>query len=253
MKYDITPEDIKIMENDLKNDRTLKHLRNMTFYKFAIGDVLIRENKSYKGDGELAWKVDLGSGDIPQKYVYIFENELSVGYIRRLSVNGRKFVDRPICITELDPDVTRFKLDPEYADHMLLSAGENTEFDTSSRYDELKKRREALHRRNRKLATPITDYTAAIAWMKTLKVGDQFWYGHSISNIYKEAYCIEQINFVSPPAAKHNSLFFAPPQPQDHIRVRQQNSPYSSSLYATSIPRYYIFLQRPLFLDEIIN
>ncbi len=258
MKYDITPEDIAIMEHDLKSDRTLKHLRNMSFYKFSIGDVLVRENKSYSEDinGEKIWRTETGSGDIPHKYVYIFENELNVGYIRRLSVNGRKFVDKPICITELDPDETRFKLDPEYADHMLLSAGEDTEFDASSRYDELKKRREALYRRNKKLAIPIPDLPAALAWMKTLNIGDQLWWGHSINNIYKEPYYIEEVNLTGTVATVNKfswNQVYGTPQPREFIRLKTSGSTYSSTLFAESMPHYYLFTQRPQFLDEVVN
>lgn len=259
MKYDITAEDIAIMEQDLKIDRTLKHLRNLSFYKFAIGDVLIREDKMYGQDGDLAWKVNIGSGDIPQKYVYIFENELNVGYIRRLSVNGRKFADKPFCITELDPDKTRFKLDPEYADYMLLSAGEDTEFDASIRYDELKKRRETLYRRNKKLAIPIPDEAAALAWMKTLTVGDQIWWGHSIRDIHEETYYVQEINWTTTHSAPvHNSWYSrTSTQRIEHIKVGTSMIPaannYASAIYAGSMPRYYIFAQRPQFLDEIVN
>lgn len=250
MKYDITPQDLAIMEQDLKNDRVLKHLRNLSYYKFSVGDVLIRENKVQAfGTNETTWKVELGSGDIPHKYVYVFENELKVGYIRRLSVNGRKFVERSICVTELDPDYTRFKLDPEYADHMLL-AGEDAEFDASSRYDELKARREATHRRNKKLKIPMPDVEAAIAWMKTLKVGDQVWWGHSINNLHKEPYFVDQINLYPP----NTSLTPWGNQPQDHIKVSTRANPnYSSHIYATSLPFYYVFTQRPHFLDEVVS
>lgn len=252
MKYEITPEDRRLMEYDLDNDRTLKYLRNLTHYKFSVGDVLVRENLIYS-DGEKKWKLELGSGNIPHKYVYLFENDLKVGYIRRLSINGRKFVEQARCVTEFDPDNTRFKLDPEYADHMLL-AGEDDEFDASSRYDIMKRRREAINRRNKKIAVPMADEAAARAWIKTLKVGDQIWYGYSIGSIYKTPYTVDQINLYpnSTPRNPHN-LYSGWNQPQDHIIIKQSGSNYGSNLYVSSLPRYYVFMQRPEFLDEVIG
>jgi hypothetical protein len=250
VKYEITQEDKQIVERDMKTDRVLKHLRNLSFYKFSVGDVLVRENRVHSNEDKEVWKIELGSGDIPHKYVYVFENELKVGYIRRLSVTGRKFVERPMCVTEFDPDYTRFKLDPEYADHMLL-LGEEEVFDASLRYDTHKKRREALYRRNKKIAIQIPDVNAAIAWFKTLKIGDQIWWGYSINNVYKEPYFVEEINMHSAPM---KFTLFGAQESTENIKIStRQNTSYSSYMYATSIPRYYVFAQRPQFLDEIVD
>lgn len=262
MKYDITLEDKQTMERDMQTDRTLKHLKNLSFYKFTIGDVLVREEKYNNHDGKCEWKVRMADTNLAYKYVYVFENELGVGYIRRLSVNGRKFVERPMCITEFDPDQTRFSLDPEYADHMLLSA-EDEEFDTKTRYADAKKKREQIHRKNKKIAVSLLDEAAAVAWMNTLKVGDQIWYGYSIGNIYKDPYSVTEINLQPPPASPtpappsnpfgYNYGYYAP-QFSPHIKISaQSNSAYSSSLYANNLTRYYVFTQRPTFFDEVIN
>lgn len=264
MKYDITQEDRDIMERDMRTDRTLKHLRNLSFYKFSIGDVLIREEKhrNYK-NGTSEWKVRTADCNLPYKYVYVFENELGVGYIRRLSVNGSKFVERAMCVTEFDPDQTRFSLDPEYADHMLL-AEEQDEFDTKSRYAEAKKKREQINRKNKKLAIPMPDEAAVITWMQNLKVGDQIWWGHSISGLYKDAYYVHEINLHAPrtnntPSASHNPFgwnFTSKFEPHIKVSTAPPNtlsSAYASTLYSNNLMSYYVFNQRPLFFDEIIN
>ena len=266
MKYDMTPEDHQTIAHDLAHDRTLKHLRNLSFYKFTVGDVLVREEKWRKSDGGdgWEWKVRMADANLPYKYVYVFENELGVGYIRRLSVNGRKFVERPLCVTEFDPDQTRFSLDPEYADHMLLSA-EDEEFDTKTRYADAKKKREKIHRQNKKIAVPLPDEAAALAWMQTLKVGDQLWYGYGISSIHKEPYFVHEINLNPPPAVPAKSQPASPynygynrvEQFAPHIKIGAAapgvGNAYSSPLYVHSITRYYVFMQRPTFFEEVIN
>lgn len=256
MKYEVTAEDRQIMESDLATDRTLKHLKNISFYKFSVGDVLIREEKcsTWNGnDTKFEWRVRTAECDLPYKYVYVFENELGVGYIRRLSVNGRKFVERPICVTEFDPDQTRFILDPDYADHMLL-AGENDEFDAKTRYAEIKKKREQIHRKNKKIAVSLPDEAATIKWIKTLKVGDKFWYGHSIGNIHKEPYTIQEI-VLTEPSGYNTPYRYGAHQPHftPYIKATMTNSVHASSFYADTLIRYYVFMQRPTFMDEVIN
>lgn len=242
MKYEITQEDLQTMERDLRTDRTLKHLKNLSFYKFTIGDVLVREEKCHKRDSEgYEWKTKLAECGIPNKYVYVFENDLGVGYIRRLSVNGRKFVDRPTCVTEFDPDQTRFVLDPEYADHMIFS-DENAEFDAKSRYDEIKKKREQIHRKNKKLRIPLDTPEQAYAWLQTIKLGDQIYWGYGISSLNKDVYLIQEIKI---DAIRERSF----------IKVVNANAPnsYGYTISFHSLTRYPIFTQRPTFADEIIN
>jgi len=246
MKYDLTAEDHQTMAFDLANDRTLKHIRNLSFYKFSVGDVLVREEKYSKhdGSGTHEWKVRVADCNLPYKYVYVFENELGVGYIRRLSVNGRKFVERPLCVTEFDPDQTRFSLDPEYADHMLLGS-EDEEFDAKSRYDEVKRKREQVHRKNKKARVQIDSEAAGVAWMKTLKPGDQVWWGYSIGNIYQDPYYVQSVDI----------------QPQEsRCSMRLSSTPgggsvngYANTIYASNTTRYSFFTARPLFVEEIIN
>jgi hypothetical protein len=248
MKYDITQEDRDTILHDMQNDRTLKHLRNLSFYKFSIGDVLIKEEKYSKHDGTntYEWKTSIAGCDLPYKYVYVFENELGVGYIRRLSVNGRKFVERPVCVTEFDPDQTRFVLDPEYADHMLLSS-EDEAFDTKSRYDTLKKKREQIHRKNKKLRVQIADDAQAAAWMRTLKVGDQLWWGYSISNIYKEAYYVQSVDCGLGMVDARCSVKLT------NVPGGGSQAAYGSTIYANNLTRYSVFMQKPTFVEDVIN
>jgi hypothetical protein len=244
MKYDITQEDLKTMERDLQNDRVLKHLKNLSFYKFTIGDVLICEEKHRKYDGtkDFEWKTKLANCDLPYKYVYVFENELGIGYIHRLSINGRKFVERSICVTEFDPDQTRFILDPEYADHMLL-ADENENFDAKSRYDDIKKKREQIHRKNKKLCVQIDDEIQAAAWIKSLKVGDQIWWGNTINSIRKEPYSVQSINSSTDYYHGYAAV----------INVIITDGKYTSSFSSSTLHRYCIFTQRPTFIEDVIN
>lgn len=267
MKYEITQEDKDVMLRDMQTDRTLKHLRNLSFYKFTVGDVLVREEKyrNYQATGKSEWKIRMASDNLAYKYVYVFENDLGVGYIRRLSVNGRKFVETPLCVTQFDPDETRFTLDPEYADHMLL-ASEDEEFDIKTRYAEAKKRREQVNRKNKKIAIQMPDEATAVAWMKTLKIGDEIWYGYQIGSIEEKPYYIHEVVLTEPQLKAQGPAypsFLGTPTFRPYIKMSQSPpggnggssafTPYVNTMYVDSLMRGNVFTQRPTFLKEIIN
>lgn len=252
MKYVQTPDDIKIMQNDMRNNRTLQHLQNLNLYKFSIGDVLIREDKY--GD---TWKVKTASCGLPYKYVYAFENELGIGYIRRLSVNGRKFVDSPVCVVYFDPDKTRFAIDPSYADHILLS-GEDEAFDAKGQYAEVKKRREQRHRKNRKLAEVVTSVSDAVEVFKKMKVGDPFWLSYSVANIRKEPCYVTHIELRPDPANSEKEPYIewsytAPTAtaPQTANSFLRWQNPYR--VRASDLTRKLIFLTKPTFAEDIVS
>lgn len=257
MKYEITQEDRDIMARDMQTDRTLKHIRNLSFYKFSIGDVLVRQSRRYIDGDRYEWKTDIAGCNLPYKYVYVFENDLGVGYIRRLSVNGSKFVERPMCVTEFDPDQTQFIVDPEYADHLML-ASEDEAFDTKSRYAEAKKKREKIHRQNKKLAMKFPDEAAVAEWMKTLKIGDQIWWGYTVSHINKEPYYINEIALTEPADWKKKySTHWHTPTFSPYIKCSTSLNPsvnaYSNEMTASNLVNYLVFNQKPFFLEEAID
>jgi len=239
MKYEKTAEDIKIEETDLKTNRTLKHLRHVNFYKFSIGDVLIREEKWGTND----WRVKTASCGLPYKYVYVFENELGVGYIRRLSVKGDKFVDTSVCVVNFDPHETRFSLDPSYANHLLL-ASEDDELDLKSEYTDIKKKREAMHRKNMKLAEKITNFAEGLEFLKKMKVGDTFWWGWGIRSIRETPVTITNI-----------IIKLDGKQPEYECCIEYTSSPgssYTQRLTIDSMIRGKVFLTKPLFMEEVL-
>lgn len=178
IKYEKTPVDLQIEQHDLETNMVLKHLRNLNAYKYNIGDVLIREDKTYDN----TWKVHLAQCGLPYKYVYVFENELGVGYIRRMSINGSKFVEKPVCVVEFNPNKTRFRVDPAYLDHLLL-AEEGEEFDFKTDYKNARKKRLAMYKANEKLREKIETEDEALAFMESLQPGDEIWMGWANNNI----------------------------------------------------------------------
>ena len=187
--YVKTKEDLEIEAFDMRTNKALKYIRDVGFYKFNLGDILVREdNHSKQG-----WKRKEASNGVPYRYVYLFENDLGVGYIRRMSVTGKHLVDKPICVVEFDPDTTRFILDPGYADHLLFGESEDN-FDLKSDYAEAKKKREAIYKANLKIKEDFSSDALFKSFMDNLKVGDTLWISYSTRTLYDEPIRVESIN-----------------------------------------------------------
>ena len=116
------------------------------------------------------------------KFMYVFENELGIGYIKQLKVDGSGLTNTVQCVANLDPRYTRLSLDPEYAEHMLLGEGE---FDYSKEYHARKAYREEAIAKNNKLLIDIADDDRAYSWASSLKKGDEFYIGYDYSECNK--------------------------------------------------------------------
>jgi hypothetical protein len=175
LQYDKTADDLKKEKGDLENIPTLRYLRHQDSYKFNIGDVLIKQ-VSYGGYGTTPeeWRTERSSSTgAPTKFMYVFENELGVGYIKQLKIDGSGFTNTLHCVASLDPLCTRLSLDPEYVDHMLL--GDGGDFQYNREYVDKKSFRQEAITRNKKLLVNVTSAKKRLEWVHQLKVGDTFW------------------------------------------------------------------------------
>ena len=186
MIYPKTAEDEQVERYDLQTNRVLQHLKDIAFYKFTVGDILVREDLGY----DKTWHVYVSQCGLPYRYIYAFENELGIGYIRRLSIHGDRFVEHPICVVNFDPATTRFRVDAAYVDHLLLGGV----IDPQADFKAVKKRREATAKANSKICVPIASAADAVAFMASLHVGDILWYGWGFNSINKEPCTVTHIN-----------------------------------------------------------
>lgn len=239
IKYTKTAEDVRIEADDLKNDPTLKFLRDMNHFKFNVGDVLIREDRvttSTMGDH---WVVKKASCGLPYRYAYVFENELKVGYIRRISIDGKKFVEQSVCITHFDPTKVRFSLDPGYADHLLL--GGDAPFDLNAEYKNAVRKRKALYKENDKIRVPTQTDDEINAFLDSLQPGDQLWYGWSRNTILKDPATVDKITADANTGIRHLKLVYS-----------MNGRSYTYYHDRDNIKRNMWFKTRPKFLDEML-
>lgn len=193
IKYDKTKSDAERERDDLRRSPIMRFLKHQDWFRFNIGDVLVKQTKRYSPDGEPEqWHTDklVGNG-APRKYVYVFENELGIGYLKQLRVDGSGFTSQLICTVNFDPENTRFQLDPDYVDHMLV--GEDG-FQYNKEYlDKKNYRVEAIKENTKNLVNTRTAHKL-VGWFHGLKIGDTFWFGETWDDMVKDKYVVKEVN-----------------------------------------------------------
>lgn len=190
MKYEATQEDKLMMENDMDTNPIMRFLKNRESYSFNVGDILIKQHKRWSDESDESdeWITESNSPTgAPKKYMYVFENELGIGYVKALKVDGSGFTRALTCITTVDQEHNRFVLDPDYVDHMIL--GEDGGFTYNEAYKAKKAFRDEAIAKNKKLLVKVTNPKKLVEWYNGLKVGDKVWYGTSYEQLARQ-YCI---------------------------------------------------------------
>lgn len=179
--YKKNKKDLQREKNDLESNKIMIYLKNKDKFKFSIGDILIQKIPSnpvhaYSHGEDLKWVTVKANKiyDIPKRFLYAFENELGIGYIKQLSIDGKSFVSRLICLANIDPRYTTFEVDPEYSDCMLL--GNNFIEQINSTYNDIKNFRKNAIFHNKKILVKRKNIEK---WANNLNIGDVFYAGWS--------------------------------------------------------------------------
>jgi len=194
LEYIKTAEDIKREKRDLRDNQTVKFVKFQEAFKFNVGDIVIMQYKW--SDGSWKTKKTFGATEVPVKFMYVFENEVGIGYIKQLKVNGTGFTTLTTCVADIDPTTTRLILDPDLVDHLLLSDGDE-EFDYSRAHSERMAFRKEAVEKNKKLLLDLSTPEARVKWFYSLKKGDVIWAGldwDSIVNDPQEVVDIKDFN-----------------------------------------------------------
>lgn len=177
--YEKSVGDADREKQDFNENPIMKYLRYQDHFKFNVGDILIKQTRWYSHhSGTMGeWTSETTQLGVPKKYMYVFENELGIGYLKQLCVDGKRFATALICTANFDAETTRFMLDESFVDHLLVG-GEDS-FQHNKEYLEVKKFREDAIRKNKKLVICTNSAKGLFEWWEGLKVGDEFWYGES--------------------------------------------------------------------------
>jgi hypothetical protein len=200
-EYEKTKADTIREQNDLTNSPIMRFIKNQDLFKFRVGDVLVKQVAYYPNgyDKGAEWKTSMHVIGAPKKYQYLFENELGIGYIRQLKADGSALNSTLMCMANFDPNNTRFIIDPDYVDHLLLSDGEE-KFEAANEWLAKRAFRTDAIRKNTERLVGANNLNKLYQWLNDRKVGDVFWRGSSWDEMVESKYEITGIDDKQVPA-----------------------------------------------------
>ena len=101
-----------------------------------------------------------------------------------------------ICVANFDTETTRFILDPDYVDHMLIG---DENFQYNKEHVEKKNYRKEAISKNRKLLIGTSSVKKRLEWFNGLKIGDSYWCGETFDELCKNKFTVVDIKDVSCP------------------------------------------------------
>lgn len=113
----IKPDDLKAIEQFAKGHPSGRLLSEMKNWAFSAGDVLIRTVKDYEGTVSTDMVSD--TCKVPKKYRVVFIDDLSVPWVKQLSVRGG-LGDKIYCLAVVDHNRYSYQVDPEMLEASLL-------------------------------------------------------------------------------------------------------------------------------------
>jgi len=174
MKVEITPELQQELDDALKSNSTRRWLQQKENMKFEVGDVLLKYflRTDYQTKVQ-SWVPENINSDnkMAQRYVYIFEDEFGIGYMKQLRVANGTLGKELYCLTDFDLTDTKFEVDPEYAEHVLLDA----DFDIKQIHKASLAARKVVTKMNRKIGFKPKTLQEFNTLFDKVKVGDTFW------------------------------------------------------------------------------
>lgn len=191
MKFTLTEGQQKRLEDLAKNNIVAKWMRVKDNLKFSIGDVLLMYTKTGYDDNESWTPVKLSSGAEPQRYVYVYEDEFGIGYIKPLKVTDGGLGTETICLTDMNWNWQRLEVDPEYAEHMILDA----EFDIKKIHQKTLEKSKQVAKMNRKIGVRLESLKQKNEFFESLNIGDTFYVSNDFVGNYVQHYRLD--GFVS--------------------------------------------------------
>jgi hypothetical protein len=182
MKFKLESSDHKKFSHDLATNPIMKFLKHREELRFSVGDVLIKQTTRWVPHGaEREWANETVSSvsNAPKKYVYVYENEFGIGYIRQLKADGSGFTTYWCCLANIDPDTTRFIVDPEYAEHLLLSEN-GDDYNYNAQFLQDKAKRTEILKHNKALLEDVSSPANTNDVLRKLVPGQTFWYGGDV-------------------------------------------------------------------------
>ena len=195
MKVELDSDQQDQLKGALDSNQVRRWLIQKENMKFEVGDVLLRYSLQTRGHNDPKWIVENINSDnkMAQRYVYIYEDEFGIGFVKQLRVSDGSLGKDIWCMTEFDFGYTKFEVDPEYAEKVFLDG----EFDIREIHKASLANRKIITKMNRKIGTKPRSLKEYNDIFDNLKVGDTFWTTSDYTGRYMQEFTLTNIKQVS--------------------------------------------------------
>ncbi len=194
MKVELTVTEQDQLDHAVQENIVHKWLANKDAMKFEVGDILLKYHRDYQADlnGNYTWTPEniMSNLKMPQRYVYIYEDEFGIGYVKPLKVSDGLLGKELLCMTEFDWTRVRFQVDPEYAEHVLL----DSEFDIQDQHKKSMQGRKVIAKMNRKIGIKPKTVSEYNNFFGKLKADDKFWVSYDYTGRNCNEYTIHSLS-----------------------------------------------------------
>lgn len=155
MTMKLSDKDLENLKKKAKTTPIHKWLKAKANLNFQVGDILLKTKKTYCFDtSKYEWKLETISknNEMPRRFVYVYEDEFGIGFIRELMVSTGELGHDDICLASLDFDNVKFDVDPEYAERVLLDSS----FDIQEMHKKSLENRKVISKVNRTLGVRLS-------------------------------------------------------------------------------------------------
>lgn len=246
-KRELTPEEEKIIKQQQDASPVVRFIRSKDRLNFGVGDYLIKVNKRHVSSSEeIKWEPETISGvsSQPKRFLCIYEDEYGIKYIKPLTSLGKEL---PTILSLADVnDWTRYEIDPDYADHMILD-GEN-KFDFTEQRKQQKAIRDSITKKNKKIAIKTRDTNEIDKILLSMKPGDKLWTGWTVPS------CAASTPMVIVSVTREKTTGYQPPRAMTVRAVLKHLDPkYQNTWSRTSedLANQVIMTQEPFSYETI--
>jgi hypothetical protein len=182
-KFKLTQEQILEIQQLRENNPVCRYLDMMENCKFSIGDILVKYSgrKDWNNSGKIRWELEMLSPNstMPKRYVYVYEDKHGVGFVKRLNIKTGELCKETICLADVvgtHSNLTKFQVDPEYMDSVLLGDGS---FDIKKLHKQSLEKKQRVKELNKSAAFVSSKLSEVNNFLSQIKAGDTLYYSRN--------------------------------------------------------------------------
>lgn len=184
MKFDLNQDEQQQLKDAVDANPVRRWMKQKDQLKFEVGDVLVKMLKRVDWQTKaVSWAAENINSDnkMAQRYVYIYEDDTGIGYLKQLKVSNGELGKEIFVLTDFDYTSTQFQVDPEYAEMIFLDA----EFDIKDIHKKSLEARKIVTKMNRKSGMKPKSLSDINKFFESLNPGDTYWITSDYTGRYK--------------------------------------------------------------------